>query len=129
MPNYQETFAAISGRATRLRSTPDLDMDAEIAAFTEELQGIFDRAEIRPTGVRPPSAAVGPQARIYLEGDDVDRRVGDRTAAEAGTEAHASRGARRCGAIRSSARGSSDSCLLTLVPVVATFVFTFTNST
>lgn len=45
VPNYQEAFAAIQAKLTDLRSTPDLDMDAEIAAFTEELQGIFDRAE------------------------------------------------------------------------------------
>jgi multiple sugar transport system substrate-binding protein len=45
MPNYQEAFTAIQGKLTDLRSTPDLDIEAEIAAFTEELQGIFDRAE------------------------------------------------------------------------------------
>jgi multiple sugar transport system substrate-binding protein len=45
VPNYQEAFAAIQAELTELRSTPDLDMDAEIASFTEELQGIFDRAE------------------------------------------------------------------------------------
>jgi multiple sugar transport system substrate-binding protein len=45
VPNYQEAFAAIQAKLTDLRSTPDLDMDAEIAAFEEELQGIFDRAE------------------------------------------------------------------------------------
>jgi multiple sugar transport system substrate-binding protein len=45
MPNYQEAFAAIQAELTELRSTPDIDMDEEIEAFTEELQGIFDRAE------------------------------------------------------------------------------------
>jgi multiple sugar transport system substrate-binding protein len=45
MPNYQEAFAAIQAELTELRSTPGIDMDEEIAAFTEELQGIFDRAE------------------------------------------------------------------------------------
>jgi multiple sugar transport system substrate-binding protein len=45
MPNYQEAFAAIQAKLTELRSTPDLDMDTVIADFTEELQGIFDRAE------------------------------------------------------------------------------------
>jgi multiple sugar transport system substrate-binding protein len=45
MPNYQEAFAAIQAELTELRSTPDIDMDEEIASFTEELQGIFDRAE------------------------------------------------------------------------------------
>jgi multiple sugar transport system substrate-binding protein len=45
MPNYSEAFTAIQGKLTELRSTPDVDMDADIAAFTEELQGIFDRAE------------------------------------------------------------------------------------
>ena len=45
MPNYTEAFTAIQGELTKLRSTPGIDMDEEIAAFTEELQGIFDRAE------------------------------------------------------------------------------------
>ena len=45
VPNYQEAFAAIQAKWTEFRSTPDLDMDAEIASFTEELQGIYDRAE------------------------------------------------------------------------------------
>jgi multiple sugar transport system substrate-binding protein len=45
MPNYQEAFAAIQGELTKLRSTPDIDMDAEIESFTAELQDIFDRAE------------------------------------------------------------------------------------
>jgi multiple sugar transport system substrate-binding protein len=45
MPNYQEAFTAIQTELTELRSTDGLDMDAEIASFTEELQGIFDRAE------------------------------------------------------------------------------------
>ena len=45
MPNYNEAFEAIKAELIRLRSTPNLDMDEEIAAFTEELQGIFDRAE------------------------------------------------------------------------------------
>jgi multiple sugar transport system substrate-binding protein len=45
VPNYLEAFAAIQAKWTELRSTPDLDMDAEISAFTEELQGIYDRAE------------------------------------------------------------------------------------
>jgi multiple sugar transport system substrate-binding protein len=45
VPNYLEAFAAIQARWTEFRSTPDLDMDAEIATFTEELQAIYDRAE------------------------------------------------------------------------------------
>ena len=45
MPNYQEAFAAISASATRCAARLTLDMDAEIDGFTEELQGIFDRAE------------------------------------------------------------------------------------
>lgn len=45
IPNYQEAFTAIQGMMTELRSTPDLDIDAEIDAFEEELQAIFDRAE------------------------------------------------------------------------------------
>jgi multiple sugar transport system substrate-binding protein len=45
MPNYQEAFDAIVAKLTEWRSTEGLDMDEEIASFTEELQGIFDRAE------------------------------------------------------------------------------------
>jgi multiple sugar transport system substrate-binding protein len=45
VPNYQEAFAAIVAFGSTLRTTPDLDMDAEIASFTEELQAIFDRAQ------------------------------------------------------------------------------------
>ena len=45
VPNYTEAFTAIQGELTNLRSTPDIEMDAEIERFTEELQGIFDRAE------------------------------------------------------------------------------------
>jgi multiple sugar transport system substrate-binding protein len=45
VPNYQEAFQAVVAFGTKLRSTPDLDIDAEIDAFQEELQGIFDRAE------------------------------------------------------------------------------------
>jgi len=45
VPSYQETFDAIQTFGTKLRSTPDLDIDAEITAFGEELQAIFDRAE------------------------------------------------------------------------------------
>ncbi len=44
VPNYPEAFSAIQAELTELRSTPNIDMDAEIAAFTEELQAIFDRA-------------------------------------------------------------------------------------
>ena len=45
VPNYQEAFDAIGAFGSKLRSTPGLDMDEEIAAFTEELQTIFDSAE------------------------------------------------------------------------------------
>jgi len=45
VPNYQESFDAILAFGSKLRSTPGLDMDAEIEAFTEELQTIYDRAE------------------------------------------------------------------------------------
>jgi multiple sugar transport system substrate-binding protein len=45
VPNYLEAFAAIQAKWTEFRSTPDLDMDAEIATFSEELQDIYDRAE------------------------------------------------------------------------------------
>jgi multiple sugar transport system substrate-binding protein len=45
IPNYAEAFTAIQAELTKLRSTDGIDMDAEIASFTEELQEIFDRAE------------------------------------------------------------------------------------
>jgi len=45
VPNYQEAFEAIVRFGDTLRSTEGLDVDAEIEAFTEELQGIYDRAE------------------------------------------------------------------------------------
>jgi multiple sugar transport system substrate-binding protein len=43
-PNYQEGFDAVLAFGDKLRSTEGLDVDAEIEAFIEELQGIFDRA-------------------------------------------------------------------------------------
>lgn len=45
VPNYQETFDAIVAEGSKFRSTDGLDMDAEIEAFTEQLQTIYDRAE------------------------------------------------------------------------------------
>ena len=45
MPSYQETFDAIVAFGSKLRSTEGLDMDAEIEAFQQELQTIYDRAE------------------------------------------------------------------------------------
>jgi multiple sugar transport system substrate-binding protein len=45
VPNYQETFDAIVAFGSKLRSTEGLDVDAEIEAFTEQLQEIYDRAE------------------------------------------------------------------------------------
>jgi multiple sugar transport system substrate-binding protein len=45
VPNYQETFDAIVAFGSKLRSTDGLDVDAEIEAFTEQLQEIYDRAE------------------------------------------------------------------------------------
>jgi multiple sugar transport system substrate-binding protein len=45
VPNYQETFDAIVAFGSKLRSTEGLNMDDEIAAFTEQLQTIYDRAE------------------------------------------------------------------------------------
>jgi multiple sugar transport system substrate-binding protein len=45
VPSYQETFDAIVAFGSKLRSTEGLDMDAEIEAFREELQTIYDRAE------------------------------------------------------------------------------------
>lgn len=45
VPNYQEAFDAVAAFGSKLRSTEGLDVEAEIAAFEEELQEIFDRAE------------------------------------------------------------------------------------
>lgn len=45
VPNYQETFDAIVAFGSKLRSTDGLNLDEEIAAFTEQLQEIYDRAE------------------------------------------------------------------------------------
>ena len=44
-PSYREAFDAIVEFGDTLRSTEGLDIDAEIEAFTEELQTIFDRSE------------------------------------------------------------------------------------
>ena len=44
-PSYKEAFDAIVAFGDTLRSTEGLDVDAEIEAFTEELQTIFDRSE------------------------------------------------------------------------------------
>ena len=44
-PSYKEAFDAIVEFGDTLRSTEGLDVDAEIEAFTEELQTIFDRSE------------------------------------------------------------------------------------
>ena len=45
VPNYQEAFERVVAFGDTLRSTEGLDVDAEIAAFIEELQAIYDRAE------------------------------------------------------------------------------------
>jgi len=45
VPAYQETFDAVVTFGSKLRSTEGLDVDAEIAAFIEELQTIYDGAE------------------------------------------------------------------------------------
>jgi multiple sugar transport system substrate-binding protein len=45
VPNYQEAFERIVAFGDTLRSTEGLDVDAEIEAFVEELQAIYDRAE------------------------------------------------------------------------------------
>ena len=45
VPNYQEAFAAIVSFGSVLRTDGDLDIQAEIDGFQEELQAIFDRAE------------------------------------------------------------------------------------
>ena len=45
VPSYQEAFERIVAFGDTLRSTEGLDVDAEIEAFIEELQAIYDRAE------------------------------------------------------------------------------------
>src|SRR5687767_8871236 len=45
VPSYQEAFERIVAFGDTLRSTEGLDVDAEIEAFVEELQAIYDRAE------------------------------------------------------------------------------------
>lgn len=45
MPNFNEADAKVVEFTTMLQTTPDLDLDAEVARFLEELQAIFDEAE------------------------------------------------------------------------------------
>ncbi|MGH2380625.1 MAG: ABC transporter substrate-binding protein [Candidatus Limnocylindria bacterium] len=45
VPNYQEAFDAVIAFGSTLRSTDGLNVDEEIAAFTDQLQTIFDSAE------------------------------------------------------------------------------------
>jgi multiple sugar transport system substrate-binding protein len=45
MPNYQEAFASIVTFGDTMRTDGDLDIEAAIDDFTEELQAIFDAAE------------------------------------------------------------------------------------
>jgi multiple sugar transport system substrate-binding protein len=45
MPNYNKAFDAANTFLTKLASTPDLDMDQEIASFKEQLQSIFDEVQ------------------------------------------------------------------------------------
>lgn len=44
MPNFQEADSANKDLGSKLWTTPDLDLDAEIDAHVETLQGIFDSA-------------------------------------------------------------------------------------
>ena len=44
MPNFNEANAANGEFGSRLWTTPDIDLDAEIDAHLERLQGIFDEA-------------------------------------------------------------------------------------
>ena len=45
VPNYQESFASLVSFLSVLRTDPDLDVEAAIDDFMEELQAIYDRAE------------------------------------------------------------------------------------
>jgi multiple sugar transport system substrate-binding protein len=45
VPNYQESFASLVSFLSVLRTDPDLDVEASIDDFMEELQAIYDRAE------------------------------------------------------------------------------------
>ena len=45
VPNYQESFASLVSFISVLRTDPDLDIEAEIDDFMQELQVIYDRAE------------------------------------------------------------------------------------
>jgi multiple sugar transport system substrate-binding protein len=45
VPNYQESFASLVSFLSVIRTDPDLDIEAEIDGFVEELQAIYDRAE------------------------------------------------------------------------------------
>jgi len=44
MPSFQETTDRYNEFWNKLGNTPDLDVDAEIEALIEDLQGIFDAA-------------------------------------------------------------------------------------
>jgi multiple sugar transport system substrate-binding protein len=44
MPNFQEADSANKDLGSKLWTTPDLDVDAELDAQVELLQGIFDSA-------------------------------------------------------------------------------------
>jgi multiple sugar transport system substrate-binding protein len=45
MPNYNKAFDAAVTFLTKLASTPDLDVDSEVSAFKDQLQGIFDEVQ------------------------------------------------------------------------------------
>lgn len=45
MPNYNEAFDFTNTFLSKLKATEGLDMDAEIAQFTKDLQAIFDKAK------------------------------------------------------------------------------------
>ena len=44
MPNFNEANAANGEFGSKLWTTPDLDLEAEIDAHVERIQGIFDEA-------------------------------------------------------------------------------------
>ena len=45
MPNFDEADSANKDLGSRLWNTPDLDLEAELDAHVELLQGLFDEAE------------------------------------------------------------------------------------
>ena len=103
MPAYNQTLDLLNTFGTKWQSTPGLDLDAEIADLKTQMQAIWDKAATDRW--RPPAS-----------------RARAASLASPGWP-----GGARAGGTSSSRRGSSGSSLFTAFPMVATFVFTFTN--